>query len=256
MNVGELLDRPGSRKRQRSDAQSRRASSIVQHVPTLLLVLSFALVVAGAQMLLAGIASYQAEAFISSWDKRGNEPGAAAWDVAHNAAQRAIRLYPVADGDRLDRLGRIYSWKEFRQPYADPAAQHSRRAALDAYRAATSARPTWPYTWARLAHSKLYLQEFDGEFERAMVQAFQLGPWRIGVNRELAEIGLSAWPHLNQAQRQATLESARRSLAFGNAEALHLLEVAQRAGRVRVLCDGLSHELSSTRQLTQCVRTQ
>ncbi|MFC5694235.1 hypothetical protein ACFPU0_01530 [Pseudomonas sp. GCM10022186] len=254
MSTGQLLDRPGSRKR--SDVESRRASSIMQQVPALLLVLSFGLLVAGARMLLAGIASYQAEAFIGSWDKRGNEPGAAAWDVAHNAAQRAIELYPVADGDRLDRLGRIYSWKQFRQPYADSVAQHSRRAALDAYRAATGARPTWPYTWARLAHSKLYLQEFDDEFDRAMVQAFQLGPWRIGVNRELAEIGLNAWPHLSPAQRRATLESARRSLAFGNAEALHLLEVAQRAGRIQVLCDGLSHELRSTRKLAQCVGAQ
>ncbi|WP_342245221.1 hypothetical protein [Pseudomonas sp. OTU5201] len=253
MNASQSLDRPGSRKPQRSHADSRSESEIMRHLPPLVLVLSFVFLVAGAHMLLAGIASFQAEAFTNSWDKRGQEPSAGAWEVAHNAAQRAIRLYPVADGDRLDRLGRIHSWKQFRQPYADPSAQRSRRAALDAYRAATIARPTWPYTWARLAHSKLYLQEFDDEFEQAMVQAFQLGPWRIGVNRELAEIGLSAWPHLNQAQRQATLESARRSLVFGNAEALYLLEIAQRAGRIRELCDSLSHEIRHTRKLAQCL---
>ncbi|MCY1524480.1 hypothetical protein D9M68_594130 [compost metagenome] len=255
MSASQSLDRPGSRKRQRSHVDSRGASQVMHHVPPLVLVLSFELLVAGAYMLLAGIASFQADAFIGAWDTRGQEPSARAWEVAHNAAQRAIRLYPVADGDRLDRLGRIHSWKQFRQPYADPAAQHSRRAALDAYRAATVARPTWPYTWARLAHSKLYLQEFDDEFDQAMVRAFQLGPWRIGVNRELAEIGLSAWPQLNEAQRQATLESARRSLSFGNAEAQHLLEVAQRTGRLRLLCDSLSPELKGTRKLSQCPGT-
>ncbi|MNR25714.1 hypothetical protein D3C85_1428790 [compost metagenome] len=75
------------------------------------------------------------------------------------------------------------------------------------------------------------------------------------MNRELAEIGLSAWPQLNEAQRQATLESARRSLSFGNAEAQHLLEVAQRTGRLRELCDSLSPELRSTRTLSQCQGT-
>ncbi|MBT8765800.1 hypothetical protein [Metapseudomonas boanensis] len=253
MSVSQSLDRPGSRKRH-SHASSRGERVIMQHVPVLLLVLlSFVLMVMGAYMLLAGIASYQAEAFISSWDKQGREPSVVAWEIAHNAAQRAIRLYPVADGDRLDRLGRIYSWKQFRQPYAAPAAQHSRRAALETYRAAIAARPSWPYTWARLAHSKLYLQEFDSEFDQAMAQAFRLGPWRIGVNLELAEIGFDAWPQLNEAQRQATRESTRRSAAFGNAEAQHLLEIAQRTGRIRVLCESLSHELISMRKLAPCV---
>ncbi|MDH4610285.1 hypothetical protein [Pseudomonas sp. BN102] len=225
----------------------------MQQVPPLLLgVLSIVLLVSGARILLAGIASYQTEAFISSWDKRDTEPSARAWEVAHSAAQRAISLYPVADGDRLDRLARIYSWKQFRQPYADPAAQESRRAALAAFRAAVAARPSWPYTWSGLAYSKLYLQEFDGEFDQALDQAFQLGPWRIGVNRELVEIGFSAWPHLSQVQRLAILESARRSVAFGNAEAQNLFELAQEAGLLRELCDSLSEALIGSRKLLQC----
>ncbi|WP_162934927.1 hypothetical protein [Pseudomonas cavernae] len=200
-------------------------------------------------MIVAGIASYQAEAFLAAWEKAGNEPEARAWQIAHDAAQRAIGLYPVANGDYLDRLGRIHSWQQFRQPYAAPTAELSRRAALAAYRAAVVARPAWPYTWARLAHSKLYLQEFDGEFDQALAQAFQLGPWRIGVNRELAEVGFSAWPHLDESQRQATLESARRSVAYGPAEAQRLLKVAQHTGMLQMLCDSLNSELKSTRKL-------
>lgn len=257
MSASQLLDRPGDRKLQSSHARYRGERAFMHRAATLLWgLLSIVLLVSGACMLLAGIASYQAEAFIDSWDGRSTEPGASAWKIAHSAAKRSISLYPVADGARLDRLARIYSWKQFHQPYADPAAQESRHAALDAYRAAVAARPSWPYTWAGLAHSKLELQEFDGEFDEALVQAFQLGPWRIGVNLELVEIGLNAWPYLNQVQRLAVLESARRSVSFGYAEAQNVLELAQGAGRLRVLCDGLSPELRSTRKLSQCSGTQ
>ena len=86
-----------------------------------------------------------------------------------------------------------------------------------------------------------------------MTQAFQRGPWRIGVNRELAEIGFSAWSKLNPSQRQATLESARRSVANGPTEALRMLKVAEHTGRVNDLCSSLSLELKSARKLTPCL---
>ncbi|AYC31453.1 hypothetical protein D3880_03175 [Pseudomonas cavernae] len=249
MNPSLSIDRL-SRRQQRSPAGEKNVSAITQKVSAVLvLLLALVLLFAGGRMIVAGIASYQAEAFLAAWEKAGNEPEARAWQIAHDAAQRAIGLYPVANGDYLDRLGRIHSWQQFRQPYAAPTAELSRRAALAAYRAAVVARPAWPYTWARLAHSKLYLQEFDGEFDQALAQAFQLGPWRIGVNRELAEVGFSAWPHLDESQRQATLESARRSVAYGPAEAQRLLKVAQHTGMLQMLCDSLNSELKSTRKL-------
>lgn len=249
MNPSLSIDRL-SRRQQRSPVGEQSVSAITQKVSALLvLLLALVLLFAGGRMILAGIASYQAETFISDWEKAGNEPEARAWRVAHDAAQGAITLYPVANGDYLDRLGRVYSWQQFRQPHGASTAASSRHAALDAYRAAVTARPNWPYTWVRLAHSKLNLQEFDDEFAHALSQAFQLGPWRIGVNRELAEIGFSAWPHLSDNQRQATLESARRSVAYGSAEAQRLLRVAQHTGRLKVLCDSLSTELKTSRNL-------
>lgn len=253
MTPSQTIERP-SRRQSRSSAANQRVNGVTHKAAAVLVVLlALALLVAGARMLVAGIANYQAEAFLSAWAKAGNEPQARAWQVAHAAAQRAIDLYPVADGDRLDRLGRIHSWQQFRQPYAAPSAHDSRVAALEAYRAAVVARPSWPYTWARLAHSKLYLQELDDEFAQALSQAFQLGPWRIAVNRELAEIGFSAWPHLNDSQRQATLESARRSVAYSQADAQHVLAIAQHTDTVQHLCNGLSSELKTSRKLSQCL---
>lgn len=253
MSSSQTLDRPSRRHRQHAHSQRQSVYAFTRRMPALLvLLLAMALLIAGGRMSVAGIANYQAEAFMSAWAKAGSEPSARAWQVAHNAAQRANSLYPVANGQYLDQLGRVYSWQQFRQPYAAPIAHASRQAALDAYRAAVAARPTWPYTWERLAHSKLYLQEFDNEFDLAMQQAFQRGPWRIGVNRELAEIGFSAWQQLNPEQRHATLESARRSVANGHAEAQRLLNVAEITGRLSELCSSLSAELITRRKLIPC----
>ena len=224
-----------------------------QSISALLVALAaVALLVFGVRLLLAGIADYQAEAFLTDWERTASEPQERAWDVAHDAAQRAIDQYPVADGERLDRLGRIYSWKQFRQPFAAPVAEESRRAALDAYRVSLDVRPTWPFTWARLAHSKLYLQEFDDEFANALSQAFAFGPWQIEINRELTEIGVIAWPRLSTEQQQATLESARRVALYSPADAQRMITLAQQVGRLLQVCEALSAELKASHKLTAC----
>jgi hypothetical protein len=228
-------------------APSRQA--VITKLAALLLLTLSVLLYVGARLFLAGIASYQADAFISEWERAGLEPQPRAWQVAHDAAQRAISLNPVADGQQFDRLGRIHSWKQFRQPYADVTAHGSRLAALEAYRTAVALRPNWPYSWARLAHSKRYLQQFDDEFDQALTQAFQLGPWRIGVTRELAQIGFSAWAQLNERQRQATLESARRSVSHSSGEAQRLFKVALDTGTAQELCTHLSQELKAIRKI-------
>lgn len=254
MTTRQTHDRPSRRQRQPAHPQTQSVTALTQRLPALLvLLLALGLLVAGGRMSVAGIANYQAGAFIAAWEKAGSEPSARAWQVAHNAAQRANSLYPVANGDYLDQLGRVYSWQQFRQPYATPAANSSRQAALAAYRAAVAVRATWPYSWERLAHAKLYLQQFDDEFDQAFNQAFQRGPWRIGVNRELAEIGFSAWAHLTPNQRLTTLESARRSVANGPAETQRLLRIAEITGRVGELCNSLSAELKTVRKLTPCL---
>ncbi len=251
MNANAQLE--GSRRR-RKTAPAMAGAKRVSHIglAILALLLALLLLISGARLLLAGIADYQAEAFLGAWSKARVEPDARAWAVAESAAQRAVSLSPAADGDRFDRLGRVYSWQHFRQPYGAAHAADSRRLALAAYRASVQARPTWPYTWARLAHSKLYLLEFDAEFSHALAQAFAMGPTRIAVNRELADIGLSAWPQLSAEQRQATLESVRRSVAYNVPEAQNMLSIAKHNGRVEEFCGALEASLISSRKLDAC----
>lgn len=245
-------DRRKRRVRSHSRAEPQNVTLFTRKLPTLLVLLvAIGLVVTGGRMALAGLASYQAGAFINSWEKQAQEPSARGWEVAEDAAQRAIALYPTASGEYADRLGLVYSWQQFRQPYGAPDAEASRRAALDAYRQSTTARPTWPDTWARLAHAKLYLVEFDTEFHQAMSNAAELGPWRVGINRELAEIGFTAWPQLDHAQRRATLEAARRTVAYSTNEAMRVYLLAEHTGMTQVFCDNLDSSLTAKRKLCQ-----
>jgi len=202
-------------------------------------------------MTLAGIASYQAEAFLQDWGGKGAEPEPQAHAIAQAAAQRAVALYPVANGEYLDRLGRVHSWQQFAQPYGSPAALSSRLAALEAYRASLEARPVWPNTWARLAYTKLQLAVFDGEFSQALARADELGPSRIAVQREVISTVFAAWSQLSLSERQRFLESARRSVTYGQREANQVQAMAAQHGLSEVLCTSLDTEVKTTRKLCQ-----
>ena len=239
-----------SRRRSRSRSNPRTATPVTLRLILLLVLLaSLALLFCGSRLLLAGIASYQTQAFLDDWMRKGEEPNPRAWQIAHDAAQRAIALYPGSNGEYLERLGRVLQWKQFRHPLGADTAEQSRREALQAFRAASEARPTWPNNWVALAYAKLYLLEFDNEFGRALQQAQALGPNRIEINRTLAEIGFIAWAQLNDEQRRATLESARRTVKHGPKETKNLLVIASQTGMSSELCDSLDAELKDTRKI-------
>lgn len=240
------------RARRRSRPQSESVKGITHKVlPVLVLLLTAVLVFAGGRMTFAGMASYQAEAFLEDWAGKAEEPAPRAWAVAHEAAQRAVALYPVANGEYLDRLGRVYSWQQFTKPYGSPEAQASRLAALEGYRASTQARPTWPQTWARLAHTKLQLAQFDDEFRQALAQANELGPTRIMVQREVMTVAFAAWPQLNASERERVLQSARLSVIYSIREAQRIYQMALHAGITEPLCESLDPELQSKRRVCQ-----
>lgn len=215
----------------------------------LAMVLALALLAAGSRMLLAGIASYQADAFLEDWSAKAEEPSERAWQIAYEAAQRAIDFFPAANGVYLHRLGLIQQWKEFRQPFGAPYVMGSRQAAAQAFRDAIAVRPNWPDNWAALAHAKLFLSEFDTEFHHALAQAHALAPWRIGVNSRLAEIGFITWPHLDVMERERILESARRTVAYSRVESRKLFAIAINTGMTDALCNSLPRTLQTTRKI-------
>lgn len=240
---------PASRRRSHARSESKTVKPITKRLAILsVFALGLLLLYTGGRLLLAGIAGYQAQAFLNDWTSKGKEPSPQAWQIAHGAALRAIDFYPGANGEYLERLGRVLLWQHMRQP-SNSELEQSRRQALQAFRAASEARPTWPHNWVALAYAKLYLRELDDEFAHALQQAQTLGRTRIDINRSLAEIGLIAWPVLDTQQEQATLEAARRTVAYSYKEAHKLLAIAESAGMDIELCDSLDDALKQSRNI-------
>lgn len=213
------------------------------------LIVTIALLVPAGEMLMAGLSSYRVELALQRWSNRAEPPPEAQWRSALQAAQRANAAYPVAKGTYLDQLGRVHAWHEPLRPAGDPAERETRLAALSALRLAVAARPTWPDSWAQLAHSKYTLGEFDDEFAHALEQANHWGPHRPGVQFELANIALRAWPNLSPTQRLTAFTSLRRAIDGGNNAASTLFALAQSRGLETVFCTNAAYDIDRVRKL-------
>lgn len=223
---------------------SQRRSSRTPAMPTHLRrsialiagLLGLAAIIGGGKLLVAGIAHYQAQAFLKTWERNPAQPSEQAGLIAEDAIQRAIKAYPGSHGKYLETLGYIELWRAFGTNLNDPEVKQYREAAVQALRESTQARQTWPDTWAALAYAKLTVLEFDDEFTHAMQQAQEFGPWRIGINRRLAEIGLIAFSELNTEQRMIVTESIQRTAQYSARERAKLFELAAQTNSLNPLC--------------------
>ena len=214
------------------------ASPLQRLVLVAVAALVLAMLALALRMLDAALAASRSEQYLQHWQRQAREPAAQAWQAAFSAAQRAVERYPVASGRYLDRLGQVQAWRHMQQPVGALLAAESRRAALEAYQRALAVRPTWPNTWARVAHTYYALGDTSAAFVQAQEQANRLGPYRPAVQGELASIGLRNWPQLSATQRVTTLESAHRVLNGRTDAARDLLDLAQTLGLQDVLCHG------------------
>lgn len=200
-----------------------------------LLLVALGVSLTGGQMLLAGIWRYQADVFLDDWAQKGEEPSPLAWMVAEQAGQRAVATYPVANGDYLDRLGRVYEWQQFAAPFGDEQAQASRSHAIDFYRQAAHARPDWPFSWNHLATAKLRQGELDDEFRQALQNGFNLGPWRAEAYRQTAYLGLVSWHTLNEQQRKTVTNAIHNGLTHTNSSKQQMQQLLTRLQREDLL---------------------
>ncbi|KEA64210.1 hypothetical protein ADIMK_1456 [Marinobacterium lacunae] len=231
-------------------SSSRRPVELPWRKPfcVLLLLLCLPMLYLSVTYFLAGVSSAQAEMFLRDWSSKKTPPSEPAWQAAQAAAERSVSLVPGTNGDYWDRLGRVYEWRYLSQPFGADSAQASRERALEGYRASVKARPLWPYTWTQLAFIKLRLLQFDDEFDQALVQAFKLGPWRMNVQAQLAEVGMITWPQLNPEQKASTWESLERTLRHSPQRARVLQDLAKRAGLYNELCAALDPALLAQRK--------
>lgn len=194
------------------------------------------LIANGLRMVGAGFADLQVRAFLVDWEAKRTEPSSKAWQVAHQAAVRAVAYFPAPNGAYLERLGHVNAWQHFRHPRGDAHAQLSRQSAKEAYRDAIKYRPTWPYLWVSLARTKLDLLEFDPEFASALTQAQHHAPWRPEVNGRLAEVGFSTWTLLSSEQRDDVLTAAARAVVLSKNWRAPIFKLANRTAQTYSLC--------------------
>jgi len=153
---------------------------------------------------------YKARYEIESWQEEKSLPDLKVIDEALADADRALSwenenpeyhelkaraLYYKALVRGVDGLGRAY--------LVSAKQSHVYAAAL---------RPRWPYTWANMALMKAYLEEFDDEFNQALLNAVQYGPWERSVHLTIAHMGAMSWPNLSAEQKNIIAANVSRGL--------------------------------------------
>ncbi|PHS73120.1 MAG: hypothetical protein COB22_02305 [Cycloclasticus sp.] len=209
----------------------------------LLILIGIVLLVTSSRMMLASFWGNQVNSFLIDWEQHGVEPESEAWQVAYEAANKAITLSPVADAEYYNYLGRVWEWQQFTKKFGDSTAQASRQNALIAYRQAVALRPQWPYTWVSLAYTKLRLLQIDEEFMHALNTAAKYSPWRIKSNKRVAEIGLMAWFDLDQATKRTVITAIQRTVNFNVNEARWLEKRATQSNQLLILCGVIEQEM-------------
>lgn len=199
----------------------------------------------GVPLLSSGVASHQTERVLNAWSDNDSLPPPSYWEQLHQRALRATESYPVANGEYLDRLGRVSLWGAAINSKAEQRWQD----AIAAFRASVAARPSWPWTWLRLAHAKLHSGQLDHEFDRALHQAARLGAGRADLNRDLARMGFDAWSLLSIEQRALVLSAAGQLARRSEHDASYVYEVASAAGADRALCWALDTAVKTEQRI-------
>lgn len=199
-------------------------------------------------MLFAGIASGHAELALRYWQQSDRPPSEGYWNMSLQRAQSAVERSPVANGEYLDRLGRVLLWGPLVAPEsAEVEAQ--KQDALQAFRKSVETRPTWPWTWLRLAYAKHGLQQLDDEFDLALRRTNELGAGRVELDSDLATLGFSAWSQLTIGQRAIALKAANRAAGFSKKEALQMYNLANASSLATELCWSLSPAMKAKQQI-------
>jgi hypothetical protein len=163
---------------------------------------------------------------VNQWrDGRGPVFTPQLWQENHDALQSALETSPE-NPQFLEDLGFLCATRA--QGLGSPS-QGSQELLLQeklfadaetSYRAATTLRPTFPYSWAYLALAKHLQHHHDAEFWLAFDKALKFGTNEAGVQPTLAQLAFSLWLTLG-GDRQRDI--------------VHMVDTAQATSRKRLL---------------------
>ena len=191
---------------------------------------------------LADVESLKARASIKQWQNDSQSFNTDDWDKVYSYVKAALENDPN-NPDLLSLMGNVYEWNTFNsneQPYNN----QNRKRALDYYRKAVELRPQWPYAWSDIALLKYRMAEFDQEFQMALSNATQLGPWEPNVQKIITEVGLNAWDKLEHSQRITIVENIKRGITM---EPQMMLDTLKKYDQLRLVCHEKNKQLAVER---------
>lgn len=181
---------------------------------------------------LADLLSVEARVIVRSWEAQHRQPSNEEWTHALALLREARELDP-RQPNFLEGIVQLYELRALQLQPGDALAQGYLRQALEFQREAVRRRPGSPYSWANIALLKGRLPEPDREFEAALRNSAQLGPWEPWVQIALAESGFQHWDALAPDTRAAMRANMTRALRWQDKQ---MFELARRTRRLDVLC--------------------
>ena len=174
--------------------------------------------------------SLQAHWLVGQWrDGTGPVYSLPRWQQAHNDLQAALRLTP-RNAQLLDDLGFLNVGRAMGlgKPEAG-TSEHALQQALFAraiahYRAATTLRPTFPYTWAYLALAKHFKGEEDPELWQAFDKALRYGRNEAGVQPAMAQVAFAHWNDLSPERKTQMAEMIKDAQPVPHKKLMDLAE--------------------------------
>jgi len=202
----------------------RRAASIAA------MVLLAALAIQAARLGIADAYERTARLEIERWGNRPANPQNAA--RATDWVTQSLRYAPH-NPSALEALGGL----QLRQMHAATDPQLAVALARGAYvnfRLALVERPTAALNWARLALTKLYLDERDEALLSALRRSLELGPRDLGVPELVLHLGMALWPRMDADLRREVVRALGLS-ALRDAETA--FAIGKSYGRFDLMCD-------------------
>ena len=92
--------------------------------------------------------------------------------------------------------------------------------------------PNWPEAWFDLAEAKARQRQLDAEFDQALLQALQLGPWEMQLQKRVADLSLLLYEWLSPKAQQVVKDNWLRMAQSQPHVLLALAHEYQALGRI------------------------
>jgi hypothetical protein len=144
----------------------------------------------------------------------------------------ALRRFP-SHPEYLDLSGRLKILKAGQPGFV--GAEHKRllESAAEDFRQALSRRPLWPYSWVNLLTAKDKLGQADMEFNRALIESAELGPWEPRVQLQVVDSGLRYWTRLGSDEREVVRQKVQDALKV---QPRNVFAIVRDYGRADLVC--------------------